>query len=195
MPDVNSDSAAAAVLRACRTKFPTNSQPATEPNNPTKIKRYTIETMSSEWVTNAFGFRVFRVLIFNDRDVTITAPTIFAKAEACGPSRDEVRNAQVRLNSLGFDSGSPDGNIGPRTRRALEDFQRSKSIPVTGELDFSTAKSLNIRLFTPDLFPPVSHSTITIEPGRSAYADFYGLDSFRRFCFTVGQEFRIPASN
>jgi peptidoglycan hydrolase-like protein with peptidoglycan-binding domain len=49
-----------------------------------------------------------------------------------GISRAERRELQERLNAHGFDAGSPDGMIGPRTRAAIEAFQISAGLPVDG---------------------------------------------------------------
>jgi len=46
-----------------------------------------------------------------------------------------IREAQDKLNYLGFDTGSPDGQMGPRTRSAIRAFQRSLGLPETGEVD------------------------------------------------------------
>ncbi|ASP36427.1 peptidoglycan-binding protein [Labrenzia sp. VG12] len=46
-----------------------------------------------------------------------------------------VREAQDKLNYLGFDTGTPDGQMGPRTRSAIRAFQRSLGLPETGEVD------------------------------------------------------------
>ena len=43
-----------------------------------------------------------------------------------------VYRAQVALNAKGFDTGRPDGILGPRTRAALESYQRASGMPVTG---------------------------------------------------------------
>lgn len=43
-----------------------------------------------------------------------------------------VLEAQNRLNDLGFDAGTPDGQIGPRTQEAIRAFQRSMGKPETG---------------------------------------------------------------
>ncbi|GKW50355.1 lytic murein transglycosylase [Halomonas sp. NCCP-2165] len=40
-------------------------------------------------------------------------------------TRGQVRELQERLNARGFDTGTPDGILGPNTRRGLRAFQRS----------------------------------------------------------------------
>ncbi|MCK7610978.1 peptidoglycan-binding protein [Roseibium sediminicola] len=46
-----------------------------------------------------------------------------------------IKEAQDKLNYLGFDTGTPDGQMGPRTRSAIRAFQRSLGLPETGEVD------------------------------------------------------------
>ncbi|PVB62923.1 peptidoglycan-binding protein [Labrenzia sp. 011] len=46
-----------------------------------------------------------------------------------------IREAQDKLNYLGFETGTPDGQMGPRTRSAIRAFQRSLGLPETGEVD------------------------------------------------------------
>ncbi|SHL53634.1 localization factor PodJL [Roseibium suaedae] len=53
-----------------------------------------------------------------------------------------VRKAQDELNRLGFETGTPDGQMGPRTRSAIRAFQRSLGKPETGEVDNDLIKEL-----------------------------------------------------
>ncbi len=49
-------------------------------------------------------------------------------------SREQVSDYQRRLNTLGYDAGPPDGVSGPRTRRAVADFQASIGTSPSGRL-------------------------------------------------------------
>lgn len=53
-----------------------------------------------------------------------------------------VSGMQARLRNLGYDVGNVDGIAGPRTRAALEQFQREAELPVTGALDAPTRGNL-----------------------------------------------------
>jgi lytic murein transglycosylase len=47
-------------------------------------------------------------------------------------SRSEVKALQAALNQKGFATGQPDGLVGPATRSALRDWQRSVGLPADG---------------------------------------------------------------
>ncbi|MDO9219068.1 MAG: lytic murein transglycosylase [Lacisediminimonas sp.] len=47
-------------------------------------------------------------------------------------SRSQLLALQTALNVLGFVSGSPDGTIGPATRRGIRQYQRSLGLPADG---------------------------------------------------------------
>ena len=49
-----------------------------------------------------------------------------------GLSRAQRRELQVRLGERGYDIGTPDGAIGPRTRAAIRSFQASAGLPEDG---------------------------------------------------------------
>ena len=54
-----------------------------------------------------------------------------------------IRKAQDKLNYLGFDTGTPDGQMGPRTNSAIRAFQRSLGLPETGQVDKKLMDELN----------------------------------------------------
>jgi lytic murein transglycosylase len=49
-----------------------------------------------------------------------------------GISRAERREVQQRLTQAGFDVGTPDGRIGPRTQAAIKEFQAKQKMEVIG---------------------------------------------------------------
>ncbi len=58
------------------------------------------------------------------------------------PLQMTVREAQGKLNALGFPVGVPDGVMGPHTRSELQKFQTSRGIPASGVLDPATVAQL-----------------------------------------------------
>jgi len=58
------------------------------------------------------------------------------------PQTMSVRDAQARLNALGYSVGTPDGQLGPRTRQQLMQFQRDHRLQATGRLDADTVRAL-----------------------------------------------------
>ncbi len=68
---------------------------------------------------------------------------------AIAADRDRlVYHAQMRLLYKGYKPGAPDGLIGKKTRKAIANFQWDNGLPVTGELDKSTLKSLGLTVFS-----------------------------------------------
>ncbi|MGI9363572.1 MAG: peptidoglycan-binding protein [Rhizobiaceae bacterium] len=55
-----------------------------------------------------------------------------------------IRDAQAQLNQRGFLVGEPDGLIGPKTKQAIMDFQKSAGIPITGEVDRKLLQALDL---------------------------------------------------
>ena len=73
--------------------------------------------------------------------------TMRSKTERIGArtAMADTRAAQEALKTQGFDPGPIDGRMGPRTRAAVNDYQRKNDIPVTGMLDDTTMTKLDLR--------------------------------------------------
>ena len=62
---------------------------------------------------------------------------------AGGPvTRSQIARAQDLLNRLGYDAGSPDGLMGPRTRDAILEYQLSEGLETTGTVTRETLATL-----------------------------------------------------
>jgi photosystem II stability/assembly factor-like uncharacterized protein len=59
-------------------------------------------------------------------------------------SDDVVRKAQEALDRAGYEIGTPDGHMGPRTVAALKRFQSDRYLPVTGAIDEATIGALGL---------------------------------------------------
>jgi peptidoglycan hydrolase-like protein with peptidoglycan-binding domain len=55
-----------------------------------------------------------------------------------------VRQAQERLTSEGFNPGPVDGKLGQQTRQGLKDFQQSRGLEPSGQLDAETIAALGV---------------------------------------------------
>ncbi|GHB00199.1 lytic murein transglycosylase [Modicisalibacter luteus] len=58
-------------------------------------------------------------------------------------SRDQIKQLQQALNAHGFEVGTPDGLIGPNTRRGLRAYQRSLGVTPDGFATLSLLQRLN----------------------------------------------------
>lgn len=58
--------------------------------------------------------------------------------------RDQVIALQEHLNLKGFDSGTPDGLLGPATRRSLSEFQQQQGLVADGIPDEQVLRLLNV---------------------------------------------------
>jgi localization factor PodJL len=56
----------------------------------------------------------------------------------------QVRQAQTMLTELGYEIGGADGAIGPKTRTAIMNFERSNSLPETGRVNAALIDRLEL---------------------------------------------------
>ena len=63
--------------------------------------------------------------------------------------KDEIRQAQERLQQAGMNPGLPDGIAGQQTTTAIQQFQRVRGLPVTGWLDEATRQALGLQPAAP----------------------------------------------
>lgn len=59
-------------------------------------------------------------------------------------SSDQIRQVQQALDQKGFKAGNADGKLGPETKQALQSFQQSQHLQVTGQPDPQTLAKLGI---------------------------------------------------
>jgi len=85
------------------------------------------------------------ILRYNNATSYALAVSLLAQRLANGPAvqapwprdlraltRDQVLALQAALNKQGFDSGTPDGIMGPATQRGVRQYQRSVGLPADG---------------------------------------------------------------
>ena len=81
------------------------------------------------------------------------------------------KQAQQRLQALGYDPGVADGKIGQKTIAAITRFQQAKKLPVTGKLDAATLRQLGVSTQQPA--PSPETSTLPTFPKATSWVNDY----------------------
>ena len=55
-----------------------------------------------------------------------------------------MKQAQQKLSAAGHDAGPADGIMGPKTQAALKEYQQSKNLQASGQLDQKTLAALGV---------------------------------------------------
>ena len=76
--------------------------------------------------------------------VFLTIGMLSLSSTAVALSHDEINKVQQSLSDKGFYHGPIDGVLGPRTRQAIGEYQKSENLPVTNRLDAETAGKLGV---------------------------------------------------
>jgi peptidoglycan hydrolase-like protein with peptidoglycan-binding domain len=63
---------------------------------------------------------------------------------SAGPYTGFISRVQERLRALGFAAGPVNGDFGEKTQAALAQFQLSRAIPASGQLDNQTLAELGV---------------------------------------------------
>lgn len=198
MQGVTGDLATKQIVYACR-KLTASDQPAPPPQKPTRLERINVEIIESEWIDGIMGQNTdFRILVRNTSEFTIYQLSLWIQMGACGNQSRNIKLAQRALNKLGFSAGAEDGVLGEATRNAIKDFQRSKLLSPTGQLDSVTLRFLRIddnEKNWPRLGPLFFIDGTSMKPNETAYVRFinlYGHTRGREFCYVVGDDVRVP---
>src|SRR5258706_7563570 len=101
------------------------------------------------------------------------APTGLApqKPAVAKPSDEVVRHGQEALERAGYEIGTPDGQLGPRTVAAIKRFQTDRYLIVSGQLDESTLAALIVNVGA-IMAGGAAHVTTISEP-INAVVSFY----------------------
>jgi hypothetical protein len=71
-------------------------------------------------------------------------PPLAPVTDSVAVSTSVARSIQSALNGRGFDAGTADGILGPRSRRAIAAFQAASNLPATGAITGATLAALAI---------------------------------------------------
>jgi peptidoglycan hydrolase-like protein with peptidoglycan-binding domain/tellurite resistance protein len=80
-------------------------------------------------------------------------------AQAAGATPAQIESAQTALNAQGFDVGTPDGIVGPRTQAAILIFQGQRGLERTGRLDAATLARIAVPASPPAAQLPDASAT------------------------------------
>jgi peptidoglycan hydrolase-like protein with peptidoglycan-binding domain len=67
-----------------------------------------------------------------------------AGQSSADPYTGFISEVQEKLRALGFDAGPVNGDFGTKTQAALAQFQLSRTIPASGQLDDETLQQLGV---------------------------------------------------
>ena len=109
----------------------------------------TLITIHPEWRGDEyFVVRDDVVIVNHDHRIVAVMPVGSSGAQreagSSSFSQSEIREVQMRLNQKGFNVGEADGVMGPKTKDALEQFQRRQGLQESGDIDNETADALGI---------------------------------------------------
>jgi peptidoglycan hydrolase-like protein with peptidoglycan-binding domain len=76
--------------------------------------------------------------------LVLTIGMLSLSVTAVASSQDDINKVQKSLSDKGFYHGQIDGVLGPRTRQAIGEYQKSEKLPVTQQLDAETAGKLGV---------------------------------------------------
>lgn len=81
-------------------------------------------------------------ILESKKDYAVKAKETRQKDASKSEFRPTTKEIQSALKNAGFDPGSLDGKVGPRTRQAIKDFQKSKGLVPDGVVGPKTWTSL-----------------------------------------------------
>ena len=90
-----------------------------------------------------------------------------AQSGSPDPYTGFIRSVQEKLREFGFDAGPPNGDFGAKTQAALAQFQLSRDLAVSGQLDDQTLAELGVRRELVQA-PAEASSGSTTEPAPQA---------------------------
>jgi len=84
------------------------------------------------------------VLDFKDQEIKGTVPVTKESLPLPpqGPYSPSANEIQTALKNAGFYTGSVDGKIGPKSKKAIEDFQSANGLKVDGKVGPKTWEAL-----------------------------------------------------
>ncbi|MEI6831137.1 MAG: peptidoglycan-binding domain-containing protein [Candidatus Omnitrophota bacterium] len=81
---------------------------------------------------------------FKDQEIKVTASVTKESLPLPpqGPYKPSANEIQTALKNAGFYTGSVDGKIGPKSKKAIEDFQSANGLKVDGKVGTKTWEAM-----------------------------------------------------
>lgn len=73
---------------------------------------------------------------------SVAALVLVSAGAMAQDSTEFIKRVQQKLNALGFDAGPVNGDFGAQMQAALAQFQLSRTLPASGQLDVETLLEL-----------------------------------------------------
>src|SRR5918993_2146292 len=93
-------------------------------------------------VSQAIEQARFQLTGQSDQPIATTESPAASTTSSVRLSKKEIRAAQEALVDFGYGKLKADGSLGPSTRKAVEAFERTRGLPVTGKLGTATLQAM-----------------------------------------------------
>ena len=166
------------------------SKPKAVQKKPEPVYEAVKETIYLDVIESEWSYETLIVTARNSSSHDVKSPKIEFRFGNCKtPGSPTIKQAQQRLNQLGFNVGRPDGRFGPKTANGVRAFQKQQLIKITGELDDQTLRRLKLEP-DQDFMQGITGIPLggTIKPNASAliYFDNFGLfTQGKAICYRV----------
>lgn len=116
-------------------------------NRGTRVCNLLIQVMKRFMLSVCIGLTPFGVIAANAFTSLHPEEAIPDPVEpvSASPYSGFISRVQERLRGLGFDAGPVNGDFGEKTQAALAQFQLSRAIPASGQLDEQTLAELGVK--------------------------------------------------
>jgi len=106
------------------------------------------EAMSME-ALNALNANTTVIPLPDATKPEVTVLSVSPAAEPVTTAKPSVQEIQTALKSAGYYTGAIDGKIGPKTKKAIEDFQKASNLKADGKVGSKTWSLLSKYLNAP----------------------------------------------
>ena len=103
----------------------------------------------------------------NDTSASVTASSSPSYTASVPNDNSQVSQIQQALNAQGYNVGSVDGQMGPKTKAALKQFQQAKGLQASGKLDQQTVAMLTTNTGSSSTSSNIGNSSDTSAPSTT----------------------------